>query len=151
MASLLREHPQPPTTTCTVIDTQQWEYLFYTIWFIPLCFSKLAFFCMYTRTFHGKKMKRTLWTSMVVFTAFTILFITGTQLMSEGIAESRMEMIKALRYHVQFKYLHYAWGTCDILADMWICILPLAGLKVLRVSLKKRLQLTLKFAVPAVC
>ena len=95
-------------------------------------------------------MKRTLWVSMIIFTALTILFITGTQLMSTGIEQSSIEHIKALRYHVQFKYVHYAWGTCDILADLWICVLPLAGLKVLKIGFKRRLELTLKFAVPAV-
>lgn len=118
--------------------------------FLPLCFSKLAFFFMYTRTFQGRKLRWTLYVSMFLFAGTTILFMTGSMLMNDGIKQSRFEAIKALRYHVQFKYLHYAWGTCDILADLWICLLPLFGLRVLNIGIRRRLWLTLKFAVPAV-
>lgn len=107
---------------------------------------------MYLRTFSasGKVMKGMLIASMLVFVALTILFITGTLLMSEGIAQSPIVAIKALRYHVQFRYLHYAWGVCDIAADLWICALPLLGLKVLKISCKRKMELCLKFCVPAV-
>lgn len=87
---------------------------------------------------------------MIIFVGVTILFITGTQLLSAGIEQSRFKMVNALRYHVEFRYLHYAWGLCDILADLEVCFLPFIGMRVLKISATRRLVLSLRFCVPGV-